>query len=98
MSKYYFFLFLIIGAVLFYIYLEDPCNKMLRTDFSAKYPGYRILGSSAEEGSPDNVHCHIHYQKPDSEQVYEAIWLYQDLGSGWRFSGIIDTHEKEQTP
>ena len=98
MSKYYILLFLIFGIVLFYIFLEDPCNQILREDFSNKYPSYKILDSGSGEGSPDNVHCHIYYQKPDSEQVYEDIWVYQDLDSGWRFSGIIETRKREQTP
>ncbi len=98
MSKYYIFLFLIMGAVLFYIFRQDPCNKIFRADFSNMYPSYKILDSGSEEGSPDNVHCHIYYKKPDSEQVYEDIWLYEDSGSGWNFSGILESGKKEQTP
>lgn len=98
MSKYYILLVLIFGIILFYVFREDPCNQIFRADFSNKYPSYEILDSVAGEGSPDNVHCHIYYRKPDSEQVYEDIWLYQDLGSGWGFSRILETHKREQPP
>jgi hypothetical protein len=97
MLKYYILLFLIFGIILFYVFLEDPCNQIIRADFSNKYPSYEILDSGAGEGTSDNVHCHIYYKKPDSEQVYEDIWLYQDLGSGWEFSSVIETHAREQT-
>lgn len=95
MLKYYISLFLVAGFVLFYIFLQDPCNEKVREDFSDKYPGYNILSSGAGEGSSDRVQCHIYYQKPDSEQVYEDVWLYQDSGSGWGFSGILETHKVE---
>ena len=98
MAKYYFVLVLITGAVLFYIFLEDPCNKMLRADFSNKYPSYKILDSGAGEGSPDEVQCHIYYQKPDSEQVYEDIWSYRKSGSGWSFSSVLETQKTGQIP
>ena len=67
MAKYYFILILIMGAVLFYIFLQDPCNELMRMDFSEKHPSYKILDSGSGEGSPDNVHCHLYYQKPDSK-------------------------------
>ena len=98
MAKYYIVLFVILGMVLFYIFLQDPCNQMLRADFLNKYPSYKILDSGSGEGSPDNVQCHIYYQKPDSEQIYEDIWLYENSGSGWSFSKIVETRKKEQTP
>ena len=95
MAKYYFILVLIMGAVLYYIFLEDPCNNMVRADFSAKNPGYEILNSGAGEGTPDNVQCHIHYQKPDSEEIYEEVWLYQKVGSDWSLSGVLETPKTE---
>ncbi len=98
MAKYYIALFVILGMVLFYIFLEDPCNQMLRADFSDKFPSYKILDSGSGEGSPDNVQCHIYYQKPDSEQIYEDIWSYENSGSGWSFSKIVETRKKEQIP
>ena len=98
MLKYYVLLVLILGIALFYVFLKDPCNRQLRTDFSNKYPSYTILDSGAREGSLDSVHCHVSYRKPDSEQIYEDIWLYQDLGSGWNFSRILETRERAQTP
>ncbi len=98
MLKYYVLLFLILGIGLYYVFLQDPCNRQLRTDFSNKYPSYTIAFSRTEEGSPDSVHCHAFYRKPDSEQTYEEIWLYQNLGSGWKFSRILETPKREQTP
>jgi hypothetical protein len=98
MAKYYFFLFLIAAAGFFYVFRKDPCNQMLRAEFSEKYPGYEILDSSAKEGSPESVHCHIYYNKPESEQVYEDIWLYENSGGGWNFSAIIKSGEKELVP
>lgn len=95
MLKYYIALFLIAGAALFYIFLEDPCSNQLRADFSDKYPGYKILFSGSVEGSPDSVQCHISYQKPDNKQVYEDVWLYQNSDSGWKFSRILETSKIE---
>ena len=83
------------GAVLYYIFLEDPCNNMVRADFSTKNPDYEILNSGAGEGTPDNVQCHIHYQKPDSEEIYEEVWLYQKVGSDWSLSGVLETPKTE---
>ncbi|MBW2289414.1 MAG: hypothetical protein JRG90_16530 [Deltaproteobacteria bacterium] len=97
MLKYYIFLFLIVGIGLFYVFIKDPCNRQLETDFSNKHPSYKILNSGASEGSPESVRCHISYRKPDSEQIYEDIWLYQDSGRGWEFSRILVTGKTEQT-
>lgn len=96
MLKYYAFLFLIVGIALFYVFIKDPCNQQLKTDFSDKYPGYEILDTGASEGSPESVRCHISYQKPDSEEIYEDLWLYQRSRSGWKFSRILETRTKEQ--
>ena len=71
---------------------------MFRMDFSDRYPDYEILDSGYREGSPSAVQCHIYYKKPESEQVYEDIWLYQNEGSGWSFSRILETREREQAP
>jgi hypothetical protein len=98
MRKYYFILVLAIGAALFYVFLQDPCNNMLRADFSNKYPDYKMLDSGSGEGSPESVQCHIYYSKPDSKQVYEDIWLYQDSGSGWKLSKVLETKKAVQTP
>jgi hypothetical protein len=98
MTKYYFFLVLVLGAVLFYIFTQDPCNQLLRADFSNKNPEYKILDSGSGEGSPDNVQCHIIYQKPDSEKIYEDTWVYKNSGSGWIFASILETQEREQAP
>ena len=98
MWKYFALLLLVLGIGFFYAFLKDPCNNQVRADFSDKYPGHKILDSGAAEGSRETVRCHISYQKPDSEQVYEDIWLYRYAGSGWKFSRIIETPESEQTP
>ena len=98
MLKYYIVLFLIAGGVLFYVFSQDPCNTLVKTDFANKYPGYKILSSGAGEGSPDSVLCHISYQKPDGKQVYKDVWAYQNSDSGWRFSRILGGNESEQTP
>jgi len=97
MLKYYAFLLLILGIGLYYVFIKDPCNQQLRTDFSNKYPSYKILDSGASEGSPESVRCHISYRKPDSNQIYEDVWLYKDSGRGWEFSKIVESHKAEQT-
>ena len=91
MAKYYFLLLMIVGIVLYNIYVQDPCNNLLRTDFSNKYPDYKILDSSSGEGSPDDVQCHIYYKKPDSQDVYKDTWLYINTSEGWNFSRVIAT-------
>ncbi len=98
MLKYYLLMFLVLVVGLFFVYIKDPCNQQVRTDFSSKYPGYEILNSGASEGSPESVRCHISYRKPDSDETHEDIWLYQDTGRGWQFSKIVETRKKEQTP
>ena len=98
MLKYYIALFLVAGIALFYVFLSDPCSSQLRTDFSNKYPGYEILYYGAGESSTNNVHCHISYKKPDGDQVYEDVWLYQNLDNGWEFLSILKTQKKEQIP
>ncbi len=98
MLKYYVLLVVVVGVALFYVFLEDPCHQQLRTDFSAMYPSYEILDSSAAEGSPETVRCQIAYRKPDGEQIYQDIWLYQRSDTDWNFSRILETREKEQTP
>ena len=98
MTKYYVFLILIVGTALFYAFLSDPCNRRLKTDFSNMYPGYKIVDTGASEGSRESVRCHISYQKPDSEQIYEDIWLYRHSGSGWKFSRILETPKSGEGP
>ncbi len=95
MLKYYVLLFIIVGMALYYAFVSDPCNTLVRTDFSDKYPGHEILRSGAEQGSPNSVHCHVSYRKPEGDQVYEDIWLYEDSGEGWVFSKIVGTREQE---
>lgn len=97
MAKYYILLFAIFGIGLFYVFSQDPCNRVLRTDFANEYPGYEILDTAAGEGSPEKVQCHIYYKKPDSEQIHEEVWVYQNSGGDWKFSEILATDKKEQT-
>ena len=98
MAKYYFILILVMGAVLYYIFLQDPCNNLFKAEFSGKYPDHEILDFVSGEGSPDSVKCHIYYQKPGSEQVYKDTWLYKKLESVWRFSEVIEEQKTEQMP
>jgi len=97
MLKYYILLFLVAVIVLSYSYFEDPCNNRFRADFSSKYPSYEILSFGYGERdsgdvsvAPDggDVYCQISYQKPDSEQTYEDIWLYRDFGRGGNYSSV----------
>ena len=98
MGKYYLILSVIFGALLFYIFTQDPCNNLFRANFASKYPDYKILDTGSLEGTPKTVQCRIYYNKVDSDQVYEDIWLYQNVGSGWEFSSIVASHARELVP
>ena len=98
MAKYYLILVLILGAVLVYIFLEDPCNNQFRADFSNKHPGYKILDSASREGSPEIVQCEILYKKPDNDQIYKDIWVYEKLQNGWSFSSVLEAEKTAQMP
>ena len=98
MLKYYVLIFLAVGIGLFYVFIKDPCNQQLRSDFANKHPSYEILDTGASEGSPESVRCQISYRKPDSEQIHKDTWLYQDKGRGWEFSRILETPNEEQAP
>jgi hypothetical protein len=91
MAKYYLVLFIIMGIVLFNIFIKDPCNNLIRADFVNKYPGYEILDSVSGEGSPESVQCTVYYEKPDSKDVYKDIWVYRNSSDGWNFSNILFT-------
>jgi streptogramin lyase len=91
MAKYYLVLFIILGIVLYNIFITDPCNNLLRADFANKYPGYEILDSVSGEGSPETVQCTAYYEKPDSKDVYKDIWVYRNSSDGWKFSNILFT-------
>ena len=98
MLKYYVLLFFVLVFALFYVYIRDPCNRQVRTDFSNKYPSYKILDTGATEGSPERVRCSISYLRPDSEEVFKDIWLYLYSKRGWEFSTILETPAREQAP
>lgn len=98
MLKYYLLLILVAGIALFYAFLQDPCNRQIRTEFSDAHPSYEILDSVAEEGSPESVRCLISYQESDREQTYEDVWLYRRSDSGWKFSRILETRRRKETP
>ncbi|RLA16398.1 MAG: hypothetical protein DRQ56_10640 [Gammaproteobacteria bacterium] len=95
MKKYFVLMFLVAGIGLFLVFIKDPCSKQVREDFSSNYPSYKILGVSASQGSPESVHCHISFQKPDSKQVFEYVWQYIHAEGGWEFSRAITTSETE---
>ncbi len=94
MIKYYAALFLITVVILYNVYSHDPCIKRLRTEFSSKYPDYRIL-EVVGQGSPEEVQCHIQYTKPGNQQTYKDVWVYQNTGNGWEFSKILASEELE---
>jgi hypothetical protein len=91
MAKYYLVLLVIIGVVLFNIFIKDPCNILARADFANKHPGYEILDTVSGEGSPESVQCTVYYEKPDSKDVYKDIWVYRNSSDGWKFSNILFT-------
>ena len=96
MLKYYLLMIGIVGLALLYAFTVDPCNKLLRTDFASQHPDYRILDSDAEHGSPESVRCLIAYRKPGSERIYEDVWLYQNRGTGWKFSRVVETRNRDE--
>jgi hypothetical protein len=96
MWKYWTLLVVIAGVGLFYVYRADPCNRLARMEFSARYPSFKLLDTAAEEGSPETVRCRITYRKPDSKQMHEDVWLYQNRANGWEFSRIIESRPQEQ--
>ena len=98
MAKYYCILILVMGGALYYVFLEDPCNNVLRADFSSQYPDYKILDTGSGEGSPDEVQCRVLYEKPGSENVHEEIWVYQNSESGWSFSKVLGAEKPEKSP
>ncbi|MCP4001896.1 MAG: hypothetical protein GY727_13390 [Gammaproteobacteria bacterium] len=100
MSKYYFFLFLIFMAVLYYVFLQDPCNILVKNDFSAQNPTYKIFDVGSSDGSVDSVKCHIYYEKPEDKEMHQDVWLYTNSGGDWSFARAIatDMREPEVTP
>ena len=98
MLKYYIPLFLVAGIALYYVFTTDPCNSQLRKDFSVKYPDFELLYAGAGEASKNNVQCLMAYEKPDSKDVYEDVWVYQNSGNGWEFSEILSSQKKQFTP
>ncbi len=97
MLKYYLLLFVVVGVALFYVYVSDPCNQLVRMEFASRYPDYTILESGAEEGSRESVRCRIAYRKPGSEQVHDELWLYLHQGHSWEFSKVIETRSPIET-
>lgn len=96
MWKYYALLFVAVGLVLAYVYVADPCNRLLRTDFMKANPSYVILDSNAESGAPESVHCRISYKKPGDDLIYEDVWVYMYGETSWEFSGIAESGRKKQ--
>ena len=98
MAKYYVLMFAAVAIALFYAYVSDPCNMLVRRDFSNKHPDYTIVGATAEEGSPESVRCRVSYRKPDSAELHEELWLYYKMKQGWEFSKILKKEPGEPTP
>jgi hypothetical protein len=100
MLKYGLLAIAILGIALFYAYVTDPCNKLVRTDFASRHPDYRILDSDAAEGAPESVRCRIAYQKPDSDRIHEEVWVYQHekKKTGWEFSRVLGTRTRDEKP
>jgi len=98
MLKYYLALFLVVGTALYYVFSTDPCSGQLRKDFSARYPDFKLVYSDAGESSTNNVQCHLAYEKPGSQDIFEDVWLYQNSGNGWEFSNILSSQKKQFAP
>ncbi len=98
MAKYYAILVLFSLGVLYYVFLQDPCNRQLRMDFVEKHPDYTLVDSGSVQGSPLEVQCNVYYQKPADEEVYQEVWSYQKSGSDWRFSSVLQSQKAEQRP
>lgn len=96
MLKHYLFLAAVVALALLYAFIADPCNRLVRMEFSEKHPGYVVLDSGADKGSPESVCCHITYRKPDDRQVYEDVWLYRSVKDrgGWEFSRALETEKR----
>lgn len=94
MAKWYVVLFLVFGGVLLYVFLQDPCGNNLIQDFASRHPGYELLQHGPSEQPMEGVHCYVQYRKPDSPEVYEDVWRYEQTADGWRFARILENHEK----
>ena len=95
MLKYYALLVLVAGIALLYAFHKDPCNRQVRADLLDRHPGYKVLDSTASEGSPESVRCNISYQEPGSEQIHDAIWLYRYSDDVWKFARILETPDSD---
>lgn len=95
MTKYYVLLIAVIGSILVYIFLQDPCNEQFHTEFLEKYPSHKILDFGGE-GDADSVYCHMFYQKPDGNQIYEDVWIYKRTDDGWNFSQVQKTLKRDE--
>ena len=94
MWKYWVFMLVVLGLALVYAYLSDPCIGLVRGEFSEKYPGYQVVSSDAESGSPESVRCVVSYRKPDDPQVHAEVWWYRNTGNGWALFKILETSEE----
>ncbi len=91
MLKYYLLGFVVVAIALFYAYIADPCNKLVRMEFASRHPAYQILDSDADQGSRETVRCRISYRKPDSVEIFREVWLYIHGKEGWQFSRVLET-------
>lgn len=97
MLKYYVLLFLAIGLVLTFVFLQDPCKERFRSEFSERFPHYKILDFGGK-GDTEKVYCHITYQKSDSKQAYEDIWVYINSDNNWKFLEVQQSETKTAPP
>jgi len=98
MLKYYLLAFAVVAIALFYAYVSDPCNKLVRLEFGNRHPNYQIVDTKADQGSPESVRCRVFYRKPDADQVHEEVWLYVNGQQGWEFSRVLPKQAQDQTP
>jgi hypothetical protein len=103
MAKYYLLMVAVVALALLYAFVEDPCNRLVRMEFAEKHPGYVILDSHPDQGSPESVRCQITYRRPDDARVYEDVWLYHHVskggrGRGWQFARALETARRRDTP
>jgi hypothetical protein len=97
MWKYWALLFAAVALVLAYTYVADPCHRLLRADFARIHPGYVLLQSEAEAGSPESVRCRITYRAPEGAETREDVWVYQYRDTAWEFSRIAEARGQELT-
>jgi hypothetical protein len=95
MWKYMALMFVVFVLSMYYVYVSDPCRSQMFEEFEAKYPGYEIIDTDADEGSPESVRCRIFYRKPGGVVTHEQLWLYRNAGDGWHFARLLQSTDEE---